>query len=149
MNIDQLNYGHCTVWMYLVITTLLVLPDSLSTDVCENVYISPPHPHQQGISYLCHFWINSSSIYSSHINCHYFTSPWWAHPFTKWYLLTCCIVRNSPNHNRREGYRPHQSNTNDFLEIQLNHFLFIHVLKHLRMEGVEKGISCLSCSSKI
>ncbi len=45
---------YCVSCMYVVITTLLVLPDSMSTHVCENIYIT-----KEGISYFRHFGINS------------------------------------------------------------------------------------------
>ncbi len=64
MNIDQSNYHYCTVCMYVVITTLLVLPGSLSTHVCENVYTPTPHPSKT-------FPIFAISESIHHLSSHY------------------------------------------------------------------------------
>ncbi len=65
---------------------------SLSTHVCENVYIK-----SKVFSIFCHFWITSSSIESLPINFHYFTSTWWDHSFSKRDCL--CLLKKAVNHS--------------------------------------------------
>ncbi len=66
--INQTTFTVQCVCMYVVITTLLVLPLSLSTHVCEKVYT--PH-HFLLFSILLNKF---TSIESSPINFNYFTS---------------------------------------------------------------------------